>query len=251
MLVATATLIAVLILGAGMDFYFIESLEQGVKKEVVDKSRRKEINSLLSDYKKNVKSYNKVKKSYLKDLEYLTLDQYTTADDFEMWSAGLDSITINHQLYAIDTRNSVVELLTEDEWDHIILREKSRMLNEYDKTVAKKHKDPLGKYFEYLEQFIDESDMHEMDKFEAIENLNQLHSELGHLGNFQKEAQLEFSSLILDQQSSELEFIQILIKHDGIRSNSYNSLVNMHYTMSNNLSEKEWNKFVGKISKKV
>ena len=251
MLIATATLITILFLGAGIELYFIESLEKGVKKEVVDKTRKKEINAALSAYKKNVKTFNKVRNSYLKDLESLTQDQYASAEDFQLWYEGLDSLTKNHHQYAFDTRMSVSQLLSDAEWDKIVFREKSRMMKDFEKKADKKVKDPLNKVFARLEQFIDESDMHEMDRIEAKQKLDSFQAELRQLNSFYKDVQLEFSSVIFEQHCSEEEFLKIFEKHDEISTNSYNSLIDMHYAMSNNLSEKEWNKFIGQIRKKV
>ena len=93
MLIATATLITILLLGAQTEFYYIHSLENGVKKEVVDKSTRKQINGLLSQYKKEVKAYDKARTSYMKQLDKMVTSQFTSDESFQAWSQELISLT--------------------------------------------------------------------------------------------------------------------------------------------------------------
>lgn len=251
MIVATATLITILLLGAPSEFYYMESLEKGVKKEVQVKSTKKEINTLLSEYKKEVKAYNKVKKSYMKELDDMINSQFTSAEEFQSWSDELRSLTRDHQLKSIAYRMETGNLISDTEWEGIVGSEKDRMLKEYDKTSKKAAKNSLDKKFAKFEEYILNSDMHECDKIEAVESLSEFQTNIYHLSSFEKEAQLNYHSIILNQHSSLDELETIYANKNEASSDSYDSLVKLHEYMSTNLSEKGWQKFIGQLRKNV
>ena len=75
MIIGIATLIVTLFGGGSLDVFFIDKIEQGIKKEVDDKGRKKDLQSDLKAYTKNVKEFNKVLKNQLKDLRKKNLEK--------------------------------------------------------------------------------------------------------------------------------------------------------------------------------
>ena len=123
------------------------------------------------------------------------------------------------------------------------------MLKEYDKSRNKEEKNALSKQFTNLEHYIRHSDMHDMDKFDALEKLNALESNLYSLSNFHELAQLQYHSIIADKNSETGDLQMILQEQNSIRKDSYLALIELHDSMSTQLSEREWKKLVTKIKK--
>ena len=80
MLVGLATLLMSLFGGGSLDVFYIDKIEQGIKKEVDDKDRKKDLQSDLKAYTKSTKEFNKVLKNQLKDLKKKNLDRSTTEE---------------------------------------------------------------------------------------------------------------------------------------------------------------------------
>jgi len=83
MLVGVATLIMSIFLGGSVDVFYIDKIQEGVNKNVKDKTRKKELKAAFADYTDASKKFNKERKSEFKILKNKNLNQNTSVEWYE------------------------------------------------------------------------------------------------------------------------------------------------------------------------
>ena len=143
MIVGIATLIMSLFGGGSLDVFYIDKIEQGIKKEVDDKDRKKDLQSDLKAYTKSVKEFNKVLKNQLKDLKKKNLDRSTTEEWYAEFYESRMQERIKLQKTFIEQRISLQEKITDDEWNAIMKRasDETTKLAEKEERKEMKKKD--------------------------------------------------------------------------------------------------------------
>ena len=129
-----------LFFGGSLDVFYIDKIEQGVNKEVVDKDRKKDLKSDLKVYSKSVKEFNKVRKNQLKDLRKKNLDRSTTGEWYADFYAARLQERIKHQKTFIDQRIVLQQKITDDEWDAIMKRASDEVTKQAEKEQRKEMK---------------------------------------------------------------------------------------------------------------
>ena len=143
MLIGIATLLMSLFAGGSLDVFYIDKIEQGIKKEVDDKDRKKDLQSDLKAYTKSVKEFNKLRKNQLKDLRKKNLDRTTTVDWYAEFYESRMQERIERQKTFIDQRISLQQKLTDSEWDAIMKKasDETTKLAEKEQRKEMKKKD--------------------------------------------------------------------------------------------------------------
>jgi hypothetical protein len=141
MIIGIATLIMSLFGGGSLDAFYIDKIEQGIKKEVVDKDRKKELQGDLKAYTKTVKEFNKVRKNQFKDLKQKNLDRSTSESWYvEFFESRLQE-RIELQKTFIGQRMTLQQKITDDEWEAIMQKasdETTKLAEKEQKKEGKK-----------------------------------------------------------------------------------------------------------------
>jgi len=154
MLIGLATLIMSLFFGGSVDVFYIDKIEQGINKEVVDKDRKKDLKSDLKVYSKSVKEFNKVRKNQLKDLRKKNLDRSTTEEWYAEFYASRMQERIKHQKTFIDQRIVLQQKITDDEWDAIMKGASDEVTKQTEKEQRKEMKKKDKNLFRVQEKAI-------------------------------------------------------------------------------------------------
>jgi hypothetical protein len=242
MLIATATLIAILFFGSPEQIFLIESIEKGIKKEVADKSLRKEINNDIASYESRVKNYKKIRKIQRKELYALFASKGSKSEDFEAHFKLMESTLERLQLKAIETRNVVLDKITKEEWANIIALEKERLLKAEEKAAKKKNKDKTGKPFAKFESAINSLVIEENEREDAIEQLGLLRNHYADLKDYVQDTRNEYHEVITKKNASREDLLSIVDKNSDLRKSSYYALVDIYKDLSEKISDDNWSK---------
>jgi hypothetical protein len=140
MIVGLAALFAMLFGGGSLDYYYIDKIEEGVKKEVVDKDRKKALQAELKAYTKVVKEFYKVRNKDLKELKTKNLERGVNEDYYLDFFDKRMQARIKLQKTTLDSRLSLQEKITDDEWDAIMKKASSAETKEEEKAKHKEAK---------------------------------------------------------------------------------------------------------------
>jgi D-mannonate dehydratase len=117
MIIATVTVISMLLLGGG-NFSFEKYFNSFVKNVVEDKSRREQILDLTKKADKQLDQYRKeVKKVLSKDIKMVFKNFDATEEDYRNAMARADQSRIAVQKSIIELRLRIKDLMTEEEWN--------------------------------------------------------------------------------------------------------------------------------------
>jgi hypothetical protein len=157
MLIGLATLIAALFGGGGVDYFYLDKIELGVKKEIVDKDLKKDIEDDLKDFTKKVKEFRKNREGQLKELKEKNLNKSTSEEWYADFFAERMKERIEFQNITIDTRLVVQNKITDDEWAAIMNVASGAEKKEEEKVQRKEMKANDKNFFREQEKAIVEN----------------------------------------------------------------------------------------------
>jgi hypothetical protein len=249
MLIATATLISLLFFGGPEEIFLIGALEKGIKKEIIEKDRQKEIKNLIAAYKKGVKDYKKTRKSQKKALSGLFSSKNSSYDDFSSLFDEMISTLTNLQMAAIDTRIKSLEMITDEEWKNMIQIEKDRLTKADIKASKTKKKDKEPKPFSNLEEVIKSLNLDVQTEKESLQQLAIVKKNYDDLVHTVQDSRNKFSQIILDRNSSSTELGSVADWNNGIKKEAYFNLVELYKILVINVPDENWTKVAKEFGK--
>lgn len=152
--------------------FYLNKIEDGVKKEVKDKERKKELKNLLSTYSQINKSHNKNSKKALDSLKDANLQYETSVDWYKSFFQRRMDERKEIQAIYIDLRLQLTQKITDEEWQEIIKydddsdpKEKEKLdqritksIESFNKHLEKVVDDPgnVEQLSKYYRDFLDE-----------------------------------------------------------------------------------------------
>jgi len=153
------------------EFFYIDKLDKGVNKYVVDKERKKEAQVLLKEYEKALKDFDKNKSKQLKEIKEKNLDKNTTSDWYDELFNEMMVERVKLQQLLISQRIQLQELITDSEWALII--EQAKKIEEKTKLKEQK-KDAKGKSHDAFDKQVEVTDENLPDGVEKQEVIDVL-----------------------------------------------------------------------------
>ena len=120
MIVRIVALFTVLFFGSAQEYFFIEKLEKGVKKYVIEKDRSKEILVDLKETKSMIKAFNKNRKGKLSEFLSMNLDCDIQRGAMNSFFKKRVDERLVFQQSMIEKRLLVTSKLEKSEWEEII-----------------------------------------------------------------------------------------------------------------------------------
>lgn len=251
MIIATVTLITILLLGSPDELFLIGAIEKGIKKEVVDGDRSKEVKKILKEYKKETKSYAKSRKDQRKQLEALFTSKSSSEVDFDNQFEIMHATLANLQKEAIEARILVLGVITDEEWKKILNIEKARITNLEEKKAKSKTKDKLEKPFSSFENTLKSTISDKDIIIESAKQLQVLREQLNLLRSVIKDTRNEFHEIIINKNATTQELLSISENNEMLRKTSFEALADMHEILSHNISDDDWKKVSKEFSKLI
>jgi hypothetical protein len=249
MLIATATLISILLFGGPEEMFLMGTLEKGIKKEITDKDRQKEIKSIISVYEKSVKGYKKTRKSQKKELAALYSSKNASVDDFSSLYDEMILTLQNLQTETIDSRIQSLEMITDEEWENMVQMEKDRLIKEETKASKSKKKVKEPKPFLNLEEVIKSLNLDTQNEQESLQQLEKVKKSYDDLVHTVQDSRNKFSQIIRDRNSSRAELESVANWNNEIKKDAYFNLVDLYKKLSENVPDENWAKVAKEFGK--
>jgi hypothetical protein len=137
MIIGLLTLIALLFGGGSVDYFYVDKIEEGIKKDIVDKDRKKELQDETKVFTKIVKEFNKSREKQFKELRKKNLERSDNTEYYLAFFEKLNEERIKLQNNTIDIRLSLQEKITDEEWNAIMKRSSDALTKETEKEQRK------------------------------------------------------------------------------------------------------------------
>jgi len=136
MLIAGLIALLSLLFGSNDLPFLIPKEEKAMDKVIYDKAKRKQLNDIFERVEKYEKKFRKEKKSYVKQLEKLNVDQKATPTQFI--EVGETILRDNAETFdfMVSIRLAIGELISQDEWTAIV-KEGRKRYNKSEKQYVK------------------------------------------------------------------------------------------------------------------
>jgi hypothetical protein len=249
MLIATATLISILLFGGPEEMFLMGTIEKGIKKEITDKDRQKEIKSIISDYKERVKNYKKIRKIQKKELAALYDSKKSSSDNFSSLYEEMILTLQDLQMETIDSRIQSIEMITDEEWKNMVKMEKDRLTKAETKASKSKKKDKEPKPFSNLQEVIQSLNLDAQNEQESLQQLEKVKKSYDDLVHTVQDSRNKFSQIIRDRNSTRTELESVANWNNQIKKDAYFNLVDLHKKLSENVTDENWAKVAKEFGK--
>lgn len=242
MIPALIALITFLFLGGPSEIFYVDNLEKGIKKYVVEKERKKEILSEIKNTKTIFKSFEKERKKDYKEFLNLYAEKQTTPDELHSYFEDLQSKRTDIQNILVDQRILIFEKIKSDEWQQII-ESSVTVAEKRIATVEKKAskgKEAFAKTKKQIEIFsLSVGQKHNLLKGleDIISSINTLESTLLSMNSRQNE-------ILANKSSGKSELLEVVDMDNRYRSPVIESLIDFHNLAKENCSDEEWSQLM-------
>jgi hypothetical protein len=249
MLIATATLISLLLFGGPEEMFLMGTIEKGIKKEITDKDRQKEIKGIISAYKERVKNYKKIRKIQKKELAALYDSNKSSSDNFSSLYEEMILTLQNLQMETIDSRIQSLEMITDEEWENMVQMEKDRLIKEETKASKSKKKVEEPKPFSNLQEVIQSLNLDAQNEKEALQQLEKVKKSYDDLVHTIQDSRNKFSQIIRDRNSTRTELESVANWNNKIKKDAYFNLVDLYKKLSKSVPDENWAKVAKEFGK--
>ena len=210
MIVGIATLIMSIFLGGSVDVFYIDKIQEGVNKNVKDKTRKKELKAALADYTDASKKFNKERKSEVKILKNKNLNQNTSVEWYEdYFKARMEERKELQELF-IKERIKLQDMIKQDEWDAIMKTSSEDATKQEDKKEKKaKSKKKDKDMFDGTREVINEKYVDEEKLAVNLKALEIYETEYNQIGDNYESINVNDSSFLSDKDAT-VEEMEVL-----------------------------------------
>lgn len=249
MIVGIATLFMMLFGIGGTDVFFMDKLEEGVKKYVVDKDRKKECQAILKEHSANVNDFLKQYKERVKYLKTRNLDKSTTDDWYiDYFKAAMEERK-EFQEKSIDQRLLLQEKINDDEWAKIVEMsvDATRKLDE--KEQKKEMKKGAESFYEKFSGIITEEMPDNEKRSNVLAGLSDLHGDWLALVDRIDDIDIINSDLLSDKKATKDQMIMSIKDLNQHRADFFESYIKFFRILKDNTNDAEYMSIVKKINK--
>lgn len=242
-------LITAIFLGGPGEIFYVDNLEKGIKKHVVEKERKKEILSELKSTKTYVKTFNKERKQDYKKFIELYNSRDTEGDDLNLFFDKLHAKRTPNQEKLIESRLSIFSKITDNEWQSIVST--SELASEKRILKAQKKAAKIKVLFPKTRSSIQKNvaDINQQKKL--IGNLDDFISSLAELEQTMKTVNVSENKVLANKDSSKKDLMEVFEEENKLRMASYTSLIAFHESIKANSSTDEWTPIMKAFTKEL
>ncbi|SNR33559.1 hypothetical protein SAMN06265371_101409 [Lutibacter agarilyticus] len=235
MIVGIVALLTVLFFGGPNEMFYVDDIEKGIKKNIEEKERKKEI---LADFKftKSIsKEYEKERKKGFKEFKALYNNNKTTKNQLESFFNSLQKNRGEYQNKMIDQRILIFEKIESQEW-HNIIESSITVLEKRTEKIEKKalkSKESYRKTQVKIESVI----VNNTQKESILKGLESFINTSDDLEKTLSSINASENKILADKNSSKEDLLE-LISNDSAKRNAYkNSIINFHLIVKENSSD--------------
>ena len=254
MIVGTIALLT-LLFGGGLDFFFIDNLEKGVKEYVIEKDRKKEILADLKTSKKLISNYSKERKAKYKTYKKLNFSHETTREDLVDFFNKLYKERVAYQKEMVDARIAVNKKIKADEWDSIMVFSKTSLDKQIKKDQKKLEKNkekgkvvaPFVKTRKVISENVPDSEKQQILK----SGLDKMISSIEELTIETATFNVNESKLLVNQNATKDELVKLGDTVNEMRQLIFDELIDFHMLVKENTNITEWDKIMKTFNKEL
>ena len=247
MIVGIVALFTVLFFGGAQEYFFVEKLENGVKKYVVEKDRSKEILADLKLTKSMIKTFNKERKGKLSDFHSMNMDRGISREALvDFFEERVEERKV-FQKKMIDRRLTLVSKIDDAEWKEIISLSDATVEKKMAKVEKKGETDPFDTVIKSVRSNIADQD-NQAQALSVVENFEIVYAKL--LTEVNSVNTIE-SKLLSNKNSTADEFETLAKDMNQLREKAYRSFIDLHFELRDITNEKEWTKVMKSINKVI
>lgn len=233
----------------GTDVFFMDKLEEGVKKYVVDKDRKKECQAILKEHSANVNEFLKQYKKRVKYVEDQNLDKATTDDWYrDYFKAAMEERKVLHER-SIESRLKLQEKINEDEWANIVEMSEDATRKLEEKEQKKAMKKGGESFYEKLSELITEKIPDNERRSNVLSGLSDLHDDWQALADNIDNIDAINSDLLKNKEATKDQMIESVKDLDQDRIDLYESYIRFFRILKDNTNDTEYPSIVKEINK--
>ena len=252
MIIGTIALLT-LLFGGGVELFFINNFDKGVKEYVIEKDRQKEILADLKTSKKLISNFNKEREKQYKLFNNLNISRETSKEDLVDFFNDLYKERVTHQEIVIDKRLSVIKKIKADEWDSIMVFSKISLDKQIEKEQKKLEKNEAKgketKVFEKTRKAII-NNVSELGKQQVLTTgLNNMVNTFEELAGEAKSYYDNENDILIRKDSTKDELKQLAGEMNDLRRLIFDQLIEFHFLVKENTNITEWEKIMKAFNK--
>ncbi len=249
MIIGTVTLIMLLMGGGTFNIFVFDKMDKNIKKVVVDKDRKDLLLSELKLGKKEMKAYYKERKNDIKSLKALNLDRSASEEMFAELNATFSKKRSEIDEKVINSRIELIQNITDDEWAEIMDLAQAENDNQKTKEAAKEAKGKMKDNTDKLGKTIRDTIEDESKRDEVLSSFETFRNTFNQMEN---DAITRFPSankILIDKSSGANDLSKTFESVAELRSRTYDALVDFHFAIIEQITEKEWQKIMKQANK--
>ena len=249
MIVGIATLITALFLGGPAQIFYVDNIEKGIKKHVVEKDRKKEILSEIKSTKAFYKDFEKERKKDYKTFLALYADMNTSIEGFHSFFEELQGKRTDYQNKLIDQRLIILGKIEPEEWDNIL----KSSVSVADKNIAKAEKKAAKskESFRKTKSRIQSTILNNEQKQNLLKSLEKIINSEKELISQILSANSSQNKILANKNSGKEELLRIMAEDTRQREALAKSLVGFHELARENCSEVEWTQIMKSFTREM
>jgi hypothetical protein len=244
-----ALIIAFLFGGGSLEVFYIDKIEQGVKKYVTDKDRKKNLQGYFKEYQTTFKNYNKGMQSDLKNLKKQNLDRAVAITWYEdFFKKRLDATAkIQHEF--IDYRINLQNAIQDDEWTQIMELASSAEQKQQEKEDKEARKNSDKDLMHNLRKTANENIVNPASKKEVLAAWDIFKEDYDVTIETYDHINVEDNETIVNKNVSAEELEGIIVKLDSIRAKMYVAHIGFLKVLKANTSNDEYASIMKEFNK--
>ena len=258
MIIGTIALLSILFGGGLIDTFFVDKLDKAVKEYVVDTERQKDIRADIKSTKKDIKQFNKGRKTQFKALQDMLASRDATKEDFDNFYAELHIGRVEFQEKLINDRLSLTQKIQEDEWTSIVafsgdvIDQREEKIDKKNQKALKKAEDNPDKaikkaakaekkqpFFKTRQAIVDNVTNAENQTL-MLKSLDDMMTASHELDRQIKSINVKDNDVIVRWDATKEELQQLAQKMNVLRRSSFKQLVQTHLIFKENTDESQW-----------
>jgi len=242
MIVGIIALITVLFFGGPGEIFYVDNIEKGIKKNIDDKERKKEILADFKFTKSTIKDYEKIRKSEFKEFKTLYNNSTTSKVELELFFSSLQENRSEYQNKVIDQRILIFEKIQPEEWSNIL----ASSITKSEKRIEKLNKKALkGKEnYRKTQSKIESTIVNNDQKDEIIEALESFKKASDDLENTLRSINASDDKILADKNSGKDDLLKLVQNDSEKRVPFVKSVINFHQVVKENSSDEEFSTII-------
>jgi hypothetical protein len=250
MIVGLVAFFALLFGGGSPEIFYVDNMDKGVKKHVVDKDIKKELSDTLKVIMKEVEDFRSVQKRQVKVLKQLNLNKSSTEVAYIAFFDMRNQSRIELHADVIGMRIHVQSQIKPAEWEQIMDDAEASAKKKNDKAAKKATKTPKDS-FKGLENTINKHVTDDMKKTLILDALSIYETEFNQALKIKSEIDVDNVNLLSDQNATKADMIAFHDLLAKVRNDYYLVYLAFYMVVQENTTEEEFAPIIKEFNKTI